>query len=202
MTVTWYGDISSCKSFHWLHDGHVAFRLTFILDPICRAISVIHYHFPTLRKVAQYLALNFTHNVTLPKYIVTQNFYISISQRLRKNLLSEKEKYSKSWFEQDFEFFSTSGSNPEATSTYPAATQQQLALIQQQPSSNKYSSSSSPPATSTYPAAAPQQLALIQQQPSSNKHSSSSSSSAATSIHPAAAQQQQLAFIQQHPSSH
>ena len=97
-----------------------------------------------------------------------KNFKISISQILGKNLLAEKEKQSKSRFEQDLAYFSTSSTNPEATSIYPAAAEQQLALIQQQPSSNKHSSGSSPAATSIHPAAAQQPLAFIQQQPSSN----------------------------------
>ena len=41
------------KRSHWLHEGHVVWRHTFILKPTCGAVSLIHSHFPTLRKVAQ-----------------------------------------------------------------------------------------------------------------------------------------------------
>ena len=81
--VTWYGDITSCKRFHLLHDGHVLCRHNFILDWICRAANIIHSNFPTLRKVA--------HNQNLSLFSYRHSAKIKLGRkvskfRFRKNL--------------------------------------------------------------------------------------------------------------------
>ena len=124
------------KRSHWLHDGHLVWRHTFILEPIRREVSVIHSRSPTLRKVAQYSALLSPLNFTLPKENLTQNFESLDFAKTQKTLLSSKEKYSKSRFGQDFAKF-----------IQQPATQQQPEFIQKS-NSNQHSSSSNHGATS------------------------------------------------------
>ena len=79
---TWHSRSRHVQRFPWLHDGHVVWRHSFNLDPLCRTVNVIHSHFATLRKVA--------HN---------QNFSLSISL-CRKKLVP---KFPKSWFCKELE---------------------------------------------------------------------------------------------------
>ena len=128
--VTLYGDITSCKRFHWLHDGHEVCRHNLILDPICRTANIIHSHFPAFRMVA--------HQQNLLETLLssTKIFEVPIWSKLTKiqaaaaqqQLASIQQQYSSNWH--------LSSSIPAATSIHSAATQQQLASIHQQYGSN------------------------------------------------------------------
>ena len=121
--VTWYGDISSCKRFHWLHDGQVVCRHNFILYSNCRAANFIHSHFPTLRKVGLLNNQLFSPLLTL---LCQNKFWPKIDFG---------PKFSKSGFCKDFEnsplckrnIFQVSiptrfsKTHPAATSIHPAS---------------------------------------------------------------------------------
>ena len=89
--VTWYGDITTCKRFYWLHDGHVVCRQHFILDSICRAANILHSHFPALRKVGHNQNLSFLLTSLCQNKFWSKVFQVLILQRLRKFTSLQKE---------------------------------------------------------------------------------------------------------------